>query len=114
MSLEAGSPVTTNNESGYGREVFYGVITLLFVGSIAFGVVVWKYQQRFAAPWAQAPVTPVARAEELSVVRHLEVDGAPYLLWSNGQVTPDMAAHRKFILRTLAAQAMLESQASGR
>lgn len=56
-------------------------------------------------------VPAVRTAGEPSVVRHLEVDEAPYLLWSNGQITPDMAAHRRYILRTAAAQALLESQA---
>jgi hypothetical protein len=100
-----------DNNQGWSREAFYAVLLLVALSVLAGGVGFWRYQQRRLPAGSPAQVAATVAAE-LSVVRHLEVDGAPYLLWSNGQITPDMAAHRKYILRTVAAQALLESQAA--
>jgi hypothetical protein len=88
-------------------EVFYGIVFLLLI-VIGGGVAVyWRWADR---QQAINPPRTVVQTGELTVTRRVEVDGAPYLIWSNGQVTPDMAEHRKFLLRTLAAQSLLQRQ----
>lgn len=94
-------------------EVFYGVLFLLLI-LIGGGVAAyWRWADRRQAI---APPSTVVTTGELTVVRRVEVDGAPYLIWSNGAVTPDMAEHRKFLIRTMAAQSLLQhqSESSGR
>lgn len=42
------------------------------------------------------------------VTATLRHDGHSYLLWSNGQITPDMAEQQATLLRALAAQSLLK------
>lgn len=98
----------------YRAEVFYGCLFLVVIAILGGGSLFWR--GRNGQTWWNAPTsnhaTTATPVGEPSVLRRMDVDGAPYLLWSNGQITPDMAAHRKYILRTVAAQALLESQAA--
>ena len=106
-------PEQLSSGSAWRAEVFYGVLFLLLV-AIGGGVALfWRWSDR---QQAIGPPSTVVMTGELTVVQRVEVDGAPYLIWSNGAVTPDMAEHRKFLIRTMAAQSLLQNQSesSGR
>lgn len=78
------------------------VIVLVFLTLLAGGLL-WSIKHVFQ------PEQPPP-AETLYVEQQLTYDGAAYLLWSDGQITPDMAEHRRFIIRAISAQAILEKQ----
>ncbi len=60
-------------------------------------------------PPATAPAATQTH-ETPRVTGAVEYAGSRYLIWSNGEITPDMADHRKFVVRAMAAQAILEEQ----
>ena len=92
-------------------EVFYGLAFIGFWLVVLVAVLIYRHggwssqDTKVTGPPQAGPV--VSQADSIEVVR-VEIDGAPYLIWPNGQVTPDMAAHRTFIVRTMAAQALLQ------
>lgn len=99
-----------NPEKLQRAEVFYGLLFLSLLLLALVGVLGWRAGWFDFGSSTPPPVARTTDADKLEVVSKIEVEGVPYLLWSNGQVTPDMAAHRNWVLRTMAAQAILEKQ----
>ncbi len=86
------------------------IIGFGIIGAL-FAILVWLAGDSLLG-WAIKPPPPTAAQtyETPQVTGAVEYAGSRYLIWSNGEVTPDMADHRKFVVRAMAAQAILEAQ----
>lgn len=88
------------------------VVGFGFIGTL-LAVLIWLVAGSSIRDWWNKPTPPAATTQTQEAIRvtgSVEHEGARYLVWSNGVVTPDMADHRKFMVRAMAAQAILAAQ----